>query len=51
MSDDGTCTAEIKSRIAMAKNAFNKRRELKNNEQRSEKGYKEYGLERRVVRI
>ena len=28
ISDDGTCTAEIKSRIAMAKNAFNKRREL-----------------------
>ena len=27
-SDDGTCTAEIKSRIAMAKNAFNKRRDL-----------------------
>ncbi len=28
ISDDGTCTAEIKSRIAMAKNAFKKRREL-----------------------
>ena len=28
ISDDGTCTAELKSRIAMAKNAFNKRREL-----------------------
>ena len=28
ISDDGTCTAEIKSRIAMAKNAFNKRRKL-----------------------
>ena len=25
ISDDGTCTAEIKSMIAMAKNAFNKR--------------------------
>ena len=24
ISDDGTCTAKIKSRIAMAKNAFNK---------------------------
>ena len=28
ISDDGTCTAEIKSRIAMAKNEFNKIREL-----------------------
>ena len=28
ISDDGTCTAEIKSRVAMAKNAFNKRREI-----------------------
>ena len=28
ISNDGTCTAEIKSRIAKAKNAFNKRREL-----------------------
>ncbi|CAF1496207.1 unnamed protein product [Didymodactylos carnosus] len=28
ISDDGTCLAEIKSRIAMAKKAFNKRREL-----------------------
>ena len=28
ISNDGTCTVEIKSRIAIAKNAFNKRREL-----------------------
>jgi len=28
ISDDGTCEAEIRSRIAMAKQAFNKRREL-----------------------
>ena len=28
ISDYGACTAEIKSGIAMAKNAFNKRREL-----------------------
>ena len=28
ISDDGICTAEIKSRIAMAKNAFNKRIQL-----------------------
>ena len=28
ISDDGACTADIKRRIAMAKNAFNKRREL-----------------------
>lgn len=28
ISEDGTCEAELKSRIAMAKDAFNKRREL-----------------------
>ena len=28
ISDDRTCTAEIKSKHAMAKNAFNKRREF-----------------------
>ena len=28
ISDDGICAAETKSKIAMAKNAFNKRREL-----------------------
>ena len=28
ISDDGICTAETKSRIEMAKNAFSKRRDL-----------------------
>ena len=52
ISDDETRTAEIKSRIAIAKNAFNKRRELlsKRMSKESEKeGYKNYRLEQRVV--
>src|SRR6476619_849028 len=31
ITEEGTCIAEIKSRIAMAKDAFNKRREMMTN--------------------
>jgi hypothetical protein len=30
LTNDGTCTGEIKSRISMAKTAFNKKRDLFN---------------------